>query len=234
MSEAVESIFGASQYFGLVLSLCVYLFALWLKNKTKLAILNPLLVSSILIMGLLVGVGMDYDTYNKGASFLSWLLTPATVCLAIPLYKQLHLLRKHGAAVAAGIVSGVATSAVSIFILSKLMGLSHVHYVTLLPKSITTAIGMGVSEEAGGIVTLTVVSIIITGVSGVIMSEGLFKLFKLEEPIAKGLALGNGAHAIGTSKALELGEVEGAMSSLAIAVAGLMTVIVVPLIANLI
>ena len=150
------------------------------------------------------------------------------------LERQLALLKKNKAAVFCGIAAGVAANALTIFVLCLLFRMEHVHYVTLLPKSITTAIGMGVSEEAGGIVTLTVVSIIITGVSGVIMSEGLFKLFKLEEPIAKGLALGNGAHAIGTAKALELGEVEGAMSSLAIAVAGLMTVIVVPFIANLI
>ena len=234
MREMLREFSEQSQYFGFVISVAAYLFGCWLRDKTRLAILNPLLISAVLVIAYLLGVGMDYDTYNKSASYLSWLLTPATVCLAIPLYKQLHLLKEHGAAVAAAISAGVAASAASIFLLCKIMDLSHVHYVTLLPKSITTAIGMGVSEEAGGIVTLTVVSIIITGVSGVIMSEALFKLFKLEEPIARGLALGNGAHAIGTAKALELGEVEGAMSSLAIAVAGLMTVVVVPFIANLI
>ena len=234
MREMLREFSEQSQYFGFVISVAAYLFGCWLRDKTRLAILNPLLISAALVIAYLLGVGMDYDTYNKSASYLSWLLTPATVCLAIPLYKQLHLLKEHGAAVAAAISAGVAASAASIFLLCKIMDLSHVHYVTLLPKSITTAIGMGVSEEAGGIVTLTVVSIIITGVSGVIMSEALFKLFKLEEPIARGLALGNGAHAIGTAKALELGEVEGAMSSLAIAVAGLMTVVVVPFIANLI
>ena len=234
MREMLREFSEQSQYFGFVISVAAYLFGCWLRDKTRLAILNPLLISAALVIAYLLGVGMDYDTYNKSASYLSWLLTPATVCLAIPLYKQLHLLKEHGAAVAAAISAGVAASAASIFLLCKIMDLSHVHYVTLLPKSITTAIGMGVSEEAGGIVTLTVVSIIITGVSGVIMSEALFKLFKLEDPIARGLALGNGAHAIGTAKALELGEVEGAMSSLAIAVAGLMTVVVVPFIANLI
>ena len=195
---------------------------------------NPLLVAAVTIVPVLLVSGITYDEYMLGAENISYLLTPATVCLAIPLYKQLALLKQNKAAVFCGIAAGVAANAAVIFVLCLLFKMEHVHYVTLLPKSITTAIGIGVSEEAGGIVTLTVVSIIITGVSGVIMSEGLFKLFKLEEPIAKGLALGNGAHAIGTSKALELGEVEGAMSSLAIAVAGLMTVIVVHLIANLI
>ena len=234
MREGIRLILEQTQYFGLVLSIGAYLFACWLKNKTKLAILNPLLVSAALIIACILGVGMDYETYNKGASYLSWLLTPATVCLAIPLYKQLHLLKKHADAVAVGITSGVGTSAVRIFLMCKVLGMAHVHYVTLLPKSITTAIGMGISEEAGGIVTLTVMSIILTGVLGNMAGETVLKLLKVRHPVAKGLAMGTSAHAVGTAKALEMGEIEGAMSSLSIAVAGLMTVIVVPLAANLI
>lgn len=234
MREGIRLILEQTQYFGLVLSIGAYLFACWLKNKTKLAILNPLLVSAALIIACILGVGMDYETYNKGASYLSWLLTPATVCLAIPLYKQLHLLKKHADAVAVGITSGVVTSVVSIFLMCKVLGMAHVHYVTLLPKSITTAIGMGISEEAGGIVTLTVMSIILTGVLGNMAGETVLKLLKVRHPVAKGLAMGTSAHAVGTAKALEMGEIEGAMSSLSIAVAGLMTVIVVPLAANLI
>ena len=126
------------------------------------------------------------------------------------------------------------TSAVSVFLLCRVLGLTHTHYVTLLPKSITTAIGMGVSEEAGGIVTLTVMSIVLTGVLGNMAGESILRLARIHHPVAKGLALGTSAHAVGTAKALELGEIEGAMSSLSIAVAGLMTVIVVPLAANLI
>ena len=156
------------------------------------------------------------------------------MCLAIPLYKQLELLKKNFVSVIVAITSGVAASAGSIFLLCTLFGVEHIHYVSFLPKSITTAIGMGVSEEAGGIVTITVVCIIITGIFGNIIAEMLFKVLKIREPIAKGLALGTSAHAIGTSKALELGEVEGAMGSLSIAVAGLMTVIVVPLVSGLI
>lgn len=234
MRDSICMILGQSQYFGLALSIGAYLFACWLRCRTGLTILNPLLVSAALIMGCIFGVGMDYETYNKGASYLSWLLTPATVCLAIPLYKQLHLLKKHGDAVILGITAGVATSAVSIFLMCKVLGLAHTHYVTLLPKSITTAIGMGVSQEAGGIVTLTVMSIVLTGVLGNMAGEGILKLARIHHPVAKGLALGTSAHAVGTAKALELGEIEGAMGSLSIAVAGLMTVIVVPLMANLI
>ncbi|MDO5549540.1 MAG: LrgB family protein, partial [Lachnospiraceae bacterium] len=148
--------------------------------------------------------------------------------------KQLHMLRKHGMAVAVGITSGVITSAVCIFLLCKVFGLGHEHYVTLLPKSITTAIGMGVSEEAGGIVTLTVMSIVVTGIIGNMCAETICRLVRITHPVAKGLAIGTSSHALGTAKALELGEIEGAMSSLSIAVAGLMTVVVVPMVAGLI
>ena len=127
MRDEIRMILGQSQYFGLAVSVAAYLFAAWLRKKTKLAILNPLLISSALIIGCLVCVGMDYETYNKGAGFLGWLLTPATVCLAIPLYRQLNLLRQHGAAVLISILAGVATSAVSVFLLSKALGLGHVH-----------------------------------------------------------------------------------------------------------
>lgn len=223
-----------SLYFGLVVSVGSYLLGIWLKKKTGWAVMNPLLVSIILTILFLVGFNIDYGVYNEGGKYLSYFLTPATVCLAIPLYKQLELLKANLAAVAGGIAAGVAASAVSVFVLSLVFGLGHEHYVTLLPKSITTAIGMGVSEEAGGIVTLTVVSIIITGILGNIIAEVVFRVFKIEEPLARGLALGTSAHAIGTAKALELGEVEGAMSSLAIAVAGLLTVIVVPMVSGLI
>ena len=223
-----------SVFFGAVISLLGYEAGLLLKKKFRLAVFNPLLIAVICVMAVLLIFDVDYDNYNEGGKYLSYLLTPATVCLAIPLYKQLHLLKKHADAVAVGITSGVVTSAVSIFLMCKVLGMAHVHYVTLLPKSITTAIGMGISEEAGGIVTLTVMSIILTGVLGNMAGETVLKLLKVRHPVAKGLAMGTSAHAVGTAKALEMGEIEGAMSSLSIAVAGLMTVIVVPLAANLI
>ena len=221
-------------YFGMFISVFAYIIGMWLKKKLGWGILNPLLVAVILVIAFLVGTGIPYSEYNEGASYISYFLTPATVCLAIPLYKQLELLKKNFAAVIIGITSGVLASAVSILAMSLLFQLDHVYYVSLLPKSITTAIGMGVSEEAGGIVTITIVSIILTGIFGNIIAETWFRLVGIKEPIAKGLALGTASHAIGTAKALELGEVEGAMSSLSIAVAGLMTVVVVPLVSGLI
>lgn len=220
-------------YFGLVLSLAAYQCGVWIRRRTGLAFLNPLLTAMVLVIAVLLGTGISYDTYNGSAQYLSFFLTPATVCLAIPLYKQLHLLKKHPGTVLVSIASGTITSFLSVLALCKLFGLTHIHYVTLLPKSITTAIGMGVSQEAGGIVTITVMSIVLTGIFGGIIAEPLFRLFGIRHPMAKGLALGTSAHAMGTSKALELGEIEGAMSSLSIAVAGLMTVILVPLVSNL-
>ena len=223
-----------SLYAGFVISLLAYMAGMWLKKKFQWAILNPLLVSVVIVIGILVVFRIDYATYQYSAKYLSYLLTPSTVCLAIPLYKQLDLLRRNIVAVMTAIVTGVLTSAATIYVMCLLFGLGHQHYVTMLPKSITTAIAMGVSEEAGGIVTMTVVCIMITGIFGNIISETAFKVLRITQPIAKGLALGTSAHAIGTTRALEIGEVEGAMSSLSIAVAGLLTVMVVPLAAGLI
>ena len=213
----MDNLFQTSLFAGVTVSLVAYLLGMLLKKKFKLAILNPLLISIVLTIIVLVVADVDYDTYNKGASYLSWFLTPATVCLAIPLYEQWTLLKKNIAAVALGLTAGVITSLVTVLVLSVLMGLSHEDYVTLLPKSITTAIGMGVSEELGGYVTITVAVIVVTGVLGNILGEFVCKIFRITEPISKGLALG---------------EIEGAMSSLAIAVAGILTVVFASVFAN--
>lgn len=214
-----------SLFFGAMLSLAAYEAGLLIRRKFKLAVLNPLLISIISVMAVLLILNIDYEQYNAGARYIGYFLTPATVALAVPLYEQLTLLKNNFKAVAAGILSGVLASLVSVLLLAKLFGLSHEQYVTLLPKSITTAIGMGVSEELGGIVTITVAVIIITGILGNVIAEFVYKIFRIEEPVAKGLALGTASHAIGTAKAMELGQAEGAMSSLAIAVAGLLTVV---------
>lgn len=221
----MKEILCNSAYFGVTVSLIGYGAGIMLKKKFKYAFLNPLLISIIFVIGVVMLCGVDYESYENSAQYLSYLLTPATVCLAVPLYQQMTLLKKNLAAVACGILAGVLASLGSVLLLAFLFGLEHDVYVTLLPKSITTAIGMGVSEELGGLVTITVAVIIVTGVIGNVIGEVVCKLFRIYEPIAKGLALGTSSHAIGTAKALEMGEVEGAMSSLAIAVAGLLTVI---------
>ena len=213
-----------SLFAGVTLSLLAYLLGVVLKKKFKCAIFNPLLISIVITIVVLVTAHVDYDVYNQGASYLSWFLTPATVCLAIPLYEQWKLLKKNIKAVLLGIIAGVLTSLGTVWVLAEIMGLSHTEYVTLLPKSITTAIGMGVSEELGGYVTITVAVIVVTGVLGNIFGELICKIFRITDPIARGLSIGSASHAIGTAKAMELGEIEGAMSSLAIAVAGIFTV----------
>lgn len=221
----MSELLGDSLFFGVVVSVLAYQVGVWIKRKWKLAVFNPLLISIVLVAAVLLIFDVDYERYNEGAKYLSYLLTPATVCLAIPLYEQLEQLKKNAKAIAAGILSGVLSSLGSVLALAAAFGLSHEEYVTLLPKSITTAIGMGVSEELGGIVTITVAVIIVTGVLGNIIAELVCRIFRIHEPVAKGIAIGSASHAIGTAKAMEMGEVEGAMSSLSIAVSGLLTVV---------
>ena len=223
--ENIKEFLCSSVFFGVFVSLLGYELGLLLKRKLKWAILNPLLIAIIFVIVLLKLLQVDYDAYYSGAQYISYLLTPATVCLAIPLYQQLEALKKNWKAIAVGITSGVLASLSSILLLSKLFGLTHEQYVTLLPKSVTTAISMDVAAELGGIAALTGAIVILTGIAGNLLAETVCKVFHITDPIAKGLAIGTSSHAIGTVKAMEMGEVEGAMSSLAIAVSGLITVI---------
>lgn len=223
-----------SIFFGAIICLVSYEIGLIVKRKFRLALLNPLLIGTVCVIAVLVLLKTEYSRFQESAKYISYLLTPATVCLAIPLYQQVELLKRNFKAIAGGIAAGVFTSLFSVFLLSKLFSLNHEQYVTMLPKSITTAIGMDVSKELGGIETITVAVIIITGILGNILAEFVCKLFRIQEPIAKGVAIGASSHAIGTVKAMEIGETEGAMSSLAIAVAGLLTVLGASFFANLI
>lgn len=220
MAEMISN----SLFFGVAISVFAYECGVWLKGKWKLAIFNPLLISIAAVIVLLKVFHIDYDVYNEGAKYLSYFLTPATVCLAVPLYEQVELLKKNMVAILVGIFSGALSSVTCIWLMSIVFRLNHQEYVTLLPKSITTAIGMGVSEELGGIVTITVAVIVITGVLGNMIAEYVCDIFRIKEPIAKGIAIGSAAHAVGTAKAIEMGEIEGAMSSLSIAVSGIITV----------
>lgn len=221
MSEFFES----SVYFGVFITFAAYVLGLFLKKKFKAVLFNPILISVALIMIVLVIFDVDYDAYYNGAKYISYLLTPSTVCLAIPLYEQFQLLKKNAVAILVGILCGTLTSLLGVFVFAFIFGMDHASYVTLLPKSITTAIGMGVSEELGGYVSLTVAVIIITGLIGNMLAEVLCKICRITDPVAKGVAIGTSAHALGTAKALEIGEIEGAISSLSIVVAGIMTVV---------
>lgn len=221
----MKGFLNQSVFFGVAISVLTYELGVFLKKKLKWPICNPLLISIVAVIVFLVAFDIPYESYNAGAKYLSYLLTPATVCLAIPLYLQLDLLKKNIVAILVGVFSGVLASLGTVLAMSVVFGLNHKEYVTMLPKSITTAIGMGVSEELGGYVTISVAVIIITGVLGNMAAEFICKLFRIKSPISRGLAIGTASHAVGTARAMELGEVEGAMSSLAIVVCGLCTVI---------
>lgn len=214
-----------SAFFYVLLTLLAYEAGLLLKKHFRLPIFNPLLTAIVLILSFLLLFHTDYEDYREGTKYISYLLTPATICLAIPLYEQLELLKKNYKAVFADIISGVITSLSVILLLAYFFQLDHASYVTLLPKSITTAIGIEVSEELGGYVPITAAVIIVTGVLGNMSAEMICKVFRIRNPVAKGIAIGTSSHAIGTAKALELGAAEGAMSSLSIVVAGMLTVL---------
>ena len=220
----MSEFFVSSAYFGVVLSIGAFLVGRALQKRFKHPLCNPLLIAIVLVILFLLVFDVDYESYQSSAKYLSYLLTPATVCLAIPLYEQFELLKKNVKAVLAGIVSGVLSNLCCVLVLALLFHLDHASYVTFLPKSITTAIGMGVSEELGGYVSITVAVIILTGILGNIFAQSACRLFRITEPIARGVAIGSASHAIGTAKAMELGEIEGAMSSLSIVLSGLLTV----------
>lgn len=217
--------FKNSVFFGVTLSLLAYGIGVWLKNKFKLGLFNPLLISIIVTIIFLVSMKIEYKSYYDVAKYISFLLTPATVCLAIPLYEQFEILKKNVVAILSGIIAGVITSLLCILVMAIAFQFDHKQYVSLLPKSITTAIGMDVSKQLGGYIAITTAIIIITGVVGNVLGELVFKIFSIKEPVARGIALGTSSHAIGTAKAMELGEVEGAISSLSIVIAGIITVV---------
>lgn len=216
---------AGSAYFGLLLSLAAYYIGVRLQRRFKLAIFNPMLIGILLTISALLILDIDYVDYNLSGRYLSYLLTPTTVCLAIPLYRQLRLLKDNLRAILLGVLAGVLASVCCVLLLSVLFGLSHAEYVTMLPKSITSAIGMAVAEELGGYPAITVPVIVVTGVLGNMFAPGFLKLLRITEPVARGIAIGASSHACGTSRAMQMGETEGAMSSLSIVVAGIMTVI---------
>ena len=230
MAEFLEGI----SLFPLVLTLGTYQFGLWCQKKTKHALCNPLLIATILSIAVLLLTGFDLQVYHKGTSGISWLLTPATVCLAVPLYEQLKVLKKHLPAILVGIVAGVVVSLGSILLLCRLFRLEDMVTISLLPKSITTAIGLTLAENNGGISALTTFAIVITGILGNLSGSTLCKLLKITDPVAQGVGFGTASHVIGTSRAIEVDPLTGAVSSLSLAVAGILTAVVFPIVLTLV
>ena len=226
----MNEFFLSSTYFGIVLSLFCYWGSLKISAKVKSTLCNPLLVTAAMIIAILSILKVDYETFDKGASYLTYFLNPATVCLAVPLYRQFQVLKTNLKAILLGVFAGCVACMVVLSVLSITFAFSPELTASVLPKSITTAIAIGLSEEIGGMPSVTVACVVFTGIFGACTASALFKLFKIEEPVAQGLACGTAAHAVGTSRALELGEVQAAMSSLAIVVTGIMTVVIVPIV----
>ena len=216
--------------FPLVLTLGSYIIGQWCQKKTKSAICNPLLIAAAISISVLLLIGMDPQVYAAGTAGISWLLTPATVCLAIPLYEQLKVLKNHLPGILMGIIAGTLTSLLSIWAMCRMFRLDGVLTASLLPKSVTTAIGLALTESAGGFSALTAAAIIITGILGNLAGSLLCKLLKITHPIAQGVGFGTASHVIGTSRATELDPLSGAVSSLSLAVAGILTAILFPLI----
>lgn len=229
----LSDLLSQSAVWGVLLTLAAFALGMLLNRCAGKAILNPLLLGSIFVIVFLSILHIPYADYKASAAPVNYLLLPATVSLAIPLYEKLDLLRKNAAAILAGITVGTLLSLGSAFVLALVLKLEHTQYVTLLPKSVTTAISMDVSAELGGIAALTGAIVILTGIAGNLLAESVCKWFHITDPIAKGIGIGTSSHAIGTSKALQMGEVEGAMSGLAIAVAGVLTAVLCPIFAML-
>jgi len=223
-----------SPLFGIFLTLTAFEVGVFLNKKFKYSILNPLLIGLILVVGFLTITGISYDSYKIGGDYISVMLGPATVVLAVPLYRQLGNLKKHWFAILAGIAIGSLTSIICVVVSSKLIGLSTSLMLSLVPKSITIPMGSVVSAQIGGIPSITIISIVITGITGAVTASVVCKFFRIKHKVAQGIAIGTASHALGTTRAMEIGETQGAMSSLAIGIAGIFTAVVAPLLLQLI
>ena len=215
----------ASPYFGIFLSIAAYALGCGLNRKFRTPLCNPLLIAIVLVVGVLLVFRIPYEAYNAGGEIISLFLAPATACLAVGIYAKLAVLKQYWLPILVGAVAGSASSMLSVYALCRLLGLDEQLTVSLIPKSVTTPIAVGIVESAGGLTPITVVAVIVTGILGAILAPTMIRLFRISDSVAAGLAIGACSHAVGTSKAVELGEVEGAMSGLAIGVCGVVTVV---------
>ena len=230
MAEFLQSI----PLFPLVLTVGAYQIGLWCQKKTKSAICNPLLIAVVLCIGVLLLTGFEPQVYQSGTSYISWLLTPATVCLALPLYEHVKILRSNLRAILIGIAAGTVSSLVCIFVLCKLFRLDDILTVSMFSKSITTAIALELTKQGGGIPSLTSAAIVISGILGNLSGSVFCKLLRITDPVAQGVGFGTASHAIGTARANEVHPITGAASSLSLVVAGILTAILFPIMLTLV
>ena len=225
----LNEILQETVYFGAALSIFFYWIGTLIQKKWKLSILNPLLICLVLVILFLKIFHIDYETYDAGAKYITYFLTPATVCLALPLYRQMQILKKNLPAILISILLGCLAHFFVVWGIAALFHLNDALFLSFLPKSVTTPIALGISDKIGGLQEITVIGVTFAGLMGAILGPALLKLFGIRNPAAQGLALGSASHAVGTSRAVELGEIQAAMSSLAIVVTGILTVIICPL-----
>lgn len=216
----------ASPFFGIALSILAYWVGVRLQKKTGLVVCNPLIIAIVLVSGVLLLFRIPYESYNAGGTIINMFLAPATACLAVSVYSKLPLLKTYWLPILVGCVAGSAASMGSVLVLCRLFGLDQALTASLLPKSVTTPIAVSISGSLGGMPSITVVAVILTGILGSVLSPFLIKLLRVKDPVAAGLAIGACSHAVGTARALELGEAQGAMSGLAIGICGIVTVLI--------
>jgi len=220
-------VFTSTPFFGLAISVLCWYFAGWLQRKTKLLVCNPVLVTALLVIAVLLVFDIPLENYNAGGSIIKLMLGPATAVLALNIYQQRTVLKKHFLPVVMGCFIGSLVSILFVLLLCRLLQADAALSASMMPKSVTTAIALGISENAGGIPGLTAAAVVITGVEGAMLAPLFAKVFHITDPVAEGVAIGSCSHAIGTSKAMEIGALQGAMSSIAICVCGIMTSILV-------
>lgn len=218
-----------NQYFGIVLSFAAYEIGKWINKKLKTPIANPLLIAILLIIGFLSITGIDYEYYKKGRDFIAFFIGPATVAMVLDLYANLDTLKKNILPILVGVGFGTIFSFVLAIFLSKIFQIDKNLVASLIPQSITTAIAISLSGEYQGIIGLTAIVVVIRGVSGAVFAPIVMKIFRIKDPVAQGVAIGTSSHAVGTSQARLMGEIQGAMSGLSIAIAGITAVIIMPL-----
>lgn len=233
MLENIYSGLFGTAFFGIALTLLAFKIGMIINQKTKQIIFNPLLIAIIIVIAFLAITGISYDTYYVGASNIQFLLTPATIALAVPLYRQLEVLKKNFKAILCAILAGSVSCAITMFILAKIFNMPSEIYYGLTSKSVTLAIALGITSELGGIAGVTCVGVVVSGIIGAAFVTVFSKVFKITNPIALGLSVGTASHAIGTSRAIQLDELVGAMGSLAIVIAGVLTVIIAPVMAGI-
>lgn len=215
--------------FGLILTILSFEIGLFIFKKLKFPVLNPLLLGIVIAMSVISFFNIPLDYFRKGGDYITFLLAPATIALALPLYRQLEKLKKNLVPILIGSIVGAITAILSTILLGKLLGIDKMLLVSFMPKSITTPIGIELSKLLGGIPAITIFSILVTGISGNVFAPLVCKYFRIKHPVAKGIGIGISSHAVGTSKALEMGEIEGAMSALSIVIAGIITFIIAPI-----